>query len=270
VLGQASQVLPQIMLVLAGFLKVADQPAMDRPTLVAAWGSGAFMRAARPPLAAPAAAGVLREAQLTAIRRGLFVDHTDYLIQAYKFTGRVPNQRLEGLSTLVTMGALFKDFCAADTAAVRYTVWCQGEAKSFTRLSDVAANAYADGLAGLQMQMDEEYWADGAVLERSSNYNRGQVGGLRDVRLMVPPAARARVDAIVAGYAAWEDGLRMPNGDLPPVGNVPPLGAGDGGGPPPGTPSAVFPRSGYAALRGEGDQYMFVNFGVPSRGHQIR
>lgn len=295
-LGQTG-VISQIVLLLAGFHKVQQDFAFPLPmNATSAWASlwttAAFMWRQYPPLL-PSTDPMIQEAQFWNIVRGLLVDHTDYLIVSYVPSGRVPNQRFSGVTALTQVGYVFKDYVYAIDGAIRYTYAVNNQNVTLSTLVDIASNTYVQGTTGVSSIVSDECWPDGAILERSVNYNQGEVRGFLYMQPLMPSAAeQARLDAVVQQYRAWENGLKMPNGNIPAIGNSPPTGYApttffvrpelnvqNMTAP---TASVLFPYSGYAALRFRrtpssnsnvsivnNDEYMFMNYGLPSRGHQV-
>lgn len=185
----------------------------------------------------------------------------------------VPNQRLAGLKTLLTLSATYPNF--------RHT---------------------PELLAAFEINMDtvlaDNYLPDGGNLEQSFNYNHGEIAELQVILDFfgadLPPFAQ-RLRQRIAARRAMDDGLRTPLGGLPQVGNhsdFTSTGKDTWSSPtasetyrayrqaqgalaepvPQPYLSVGYPYSGYYAMRGGwkwDDPYLFLMAGRPQAGHAM-
>lgn len=185
----------------------------------------------------------------------------------------VPNQRLTGLKTLLTLALTYPEFRHAPALEIAFRV-------------------------NLDKVLDDNYLPDGGNLEQSFNYNHGELRELEVILGMfgseLPPFA-AKLQDRVQARRAMDDGLRTPLGGLPQVGNHSSFmatGKDIGSSPqaleryraycretgqlaepePQSYLSQGYPYSGYYAMRGGWGMtapYLFFMAGRPQSGHAM-
>lgn len=109
----------------------------------------------------------------------------------------LPNQRLHGLKSLLTLAITYPNFRHTPTVVA-----------AFEKNMDIL--------------LADNYLPDGGNLEQSFNYNHGELrdlAGILDVFGENPPPFAQRIRERIAARRAMDDGLRTPLGGLPQVGN---------------------------------------------------
>jgi hypothetical protein len=116
--------------------------------------------------------------QLAHIVYSLIVDHPYSMFARFENAGAVPNQRFEGLSALMQYPLLFPEFKTIQS--------------DLGPKVDVAMVDFAQG----------NFFADGAMLEQSFNYNTGDLGGIEDL------------NRLWQGTTPWPGILALQKGEL--------------------------------------------------------
>ena len=238
----------------------------DKPT---EW--GAILRPLGTPLAREQAAALPAD-QMADLAVSLVEHHAPKVVW-FVSGPSVPNQRLAGLKTLLTLAYTYPGFRHA-----------------------------ADLLAAFEIQMEavlaDNYLPDGGNLEQSFNYNHGELRELQTILDFFgddPPPFAQRIQQRIAARRAMDDGLRTPLGGLPQVGNhsdVTATGKDTWSSPeaiaayrayrqragalaepvPQAYLSKDYPFSGYYAMRGGwswDSPYLFFMAGRPQSGHAM-
>ncbi|MFM7023177.1 MAG: heparinase II/III family protein [Flavobacteriales bacterium] len=221
---------------------------------------------------------------LANVAAGLVLDNPGALLSAYRYAGKVPNQRFNGLYSLMMMCLAFPEFKAT-------------------------AITEAEVIAGLTDYMNTMCAKDGGFLEQSFNYNQTDAGKMKDLIDMATSAGRAKMPVITLisdGVVDFERllwALKTPLMAAPLVGNCAHSGATNvwtsttvsdtykktisassdalskqivnafnGKTPAPSFTSISFPYSGYYVQR-QGwtidDSYLFFMAGRAARGHKM-
>lgn len=133
---------------------------------------------------------------------GLVRDNPSILLTRYQYAGAVPNQRLNGITSILFIGSAFPEFKAC---------------ASFMPQASVALDDYLSTMM----------YPDGAMLEQSFNYNDGDAGelnGMNDIfntgKVSIPATVKTKIDLAVANYRRMTWALRTPHMVVPLVGNV--------------------------------------------------
>ncbi len=220
----------------------------------------------------PEQAAVLPADQMADIAISLIEHHAPKVIW-FVSGPSVPNQRLAGLKTLLTLAYTYPNFRHAPELLAAFA----------TNMDNVLA---------------DNYLPDGGNLEQSFNYNHGEIAELQVILDFfggdLPPFAQ-RLQQRIAARRAMDDGLRTPLGGLPQVGNHSDFTStgkdvwsspaalakyqayrqekGDLAQPvPQDCLSKGYPYSGYYVLRGSWDwtsPYLFFMAGRPQSGHAM-
>ncbi len=143
---------------------------------------------------APGAAGLVPAEELARVCLSLMADHSEALLLRYYKAGAVPNQRFTGLHAL---------YCAA---------FALNEFKGAPELlnqTDLALADYGNGM----------FYPDGAMLERSPNYNQGDARSIRELDDLLAGAAFtpgvSLLETKLALYDRTTAYMQRPLGDLP-------------------------------------------------------
>ena len=142
------------------------------------------------PLAAEATKLIPSE-HLARICLSLMTDYPEVLILFYSKPAAVPNQRLNGLNALITLASVLKEFKAAPALLSQ---------------TDEALTDFANGM----------FYPDGAMLERSPNYNFADAEAIRALNLSFGP--RRSLNSLMSKVALFE---RTSAFMLSPLGKLP-------------------------------------------------
>ncbi len=227
---------------------------------------------------------VISAKQLSNIAAELVGDNPDLLLSVYRYAGKVPNQRFNGLYSLMMLCFAFPEF--KSMAAVE-----------------------SETIAGLSDYMTTMCAKDGGFLEQSFNYNQSDATKMSDLVDLAASAGRSAMPVItlisngVDNFNRMLWALKSPLMAPPLVGNCAHSGATDvwtsttiastykktisassdilsqqivnafnGKSPAPSFTSIQFPYSGYYVQR-QGwtidDSYLFFMAGRPARGHKF-
>ncbi|MCX6180648.1 MAG: heparinase II/III family protein [Bacteroidetes bacterium] len=222
--------------------------------------------------------------QLSNIAAALVADNPDVLLSVYRYAGKVPNQRFNGLYSLMMMCVAFPEF--KSVAAVE-----------------------SETVAGLTDYMKTMCAKDGGFLEQSFNYNQTDAGKMSDLVDLAASAGRSSMPIVALLSNGVDDfyrllwALKTPLMAQPLVGNCAHSGAPNvwtsttvadtykktiaassdvlskqivnafnGKTPAPNFTSISFPYSGYYTQR-QGwkidDAYLFFMAGRAARGHKM-
>jgi hypothetical protein len=215
--------------------------------------------------------GAISPDDLAALVRSLTRDHPQLLLDAYYPPGGLPNQRLQGITALLTIAAMFPD------------------EPGMNEIARKAGEAMTEYLA-------TSFYADGGMLEQSLNYTVSQAERLREIGRMLrptpPPWLHLLADR-VRGFDRFMVGIATPLLELPIIGNnssnPPAAWTGDAvrtawferkrregpkiDGNDLAFASIAFPYSGYYVQRRDwkwDSPYLFFANARPARGHQSR
>jgi len=223
------------------------------------------------PLDKPAAADALRlfePEQLAAIVLSLTDDDPGFLLELYEKSRAPPNQRCQGLASLLMLVALFPEVQGMDAVGRRA----------------------GDGMVD---HMERSFHRDGGMMEQALNYNLTDAERLRQMGRMMRSSRPAWLSLLAERLSLFDRmlvALRTPAGELPVVGNntsnPPALWESaaarsawfekQGGRAPVVNPgrlgftSVAFPYSGYYVQRSGWDwasHYLFFMNARPAAGH---
>jgi hypothetical protein len=274
-----SSLIINVLSEIGGFLKFIDKKPLTVSDFDKTWKQGSnYFFSPEQPLNSDQIQQLLTESfspeVYSNIRKGLLVDHSKELIMVYKYRGKVPNQRMEGILALLMMSNVFnKKYCNDDITNYNYeyTLTDPDSTKTYTRrmtrLSDIVINIEKEAIDGLSLCLREQFWDDGPMLERSLNYNIGVILKLSEIRLYIEDSTTLNfMDEKITRYNDFLDGITTQNNIIPPFGNIGQQGMTRI----PGVVyknSVCYPMSGFSVLRNK-DLYLFMNYGILSRGHQ--
>ena len=262
---------------LGGFLKFIGKQRMSTSEFDSIWKIGStYFYTNEPPLDDNQIRQLLSESfspeVYSNIRKGMLVDHSKELIINYKYRGKVPNQRLEGLLALLMMSHMFKNYCDDDVTNYNYEYTVADENNNtyntrLTRLSEIVVNINMEANEGISMFLGDQFWDDGPMIESSLNYNIGGITKLKEIKRYADESINNTIDKIISKFNDFLDAITTQNNILPPIGNVSQQGTTRV----PGvvyTESVYFPLSGFSVLRNR-DLYLFMNYGILTRGHKV-
>jgi len=216
----------------------------------------------------PTATAAIPAGDLAAIALSLTDDHTPLLLDAYEEPGELPNQRLNGLTSLLLTTHLFPEISG---------------------MRDIERRAGAS----LMNYLEETFYEDGGMLEQSLNYNLGDLEKLRQLRLLMGSTGAEWLPMLtkrIRDFLLLLEAIRTPAQELPIIGNndsnPPPLWTSQtlrdkwfaakdlqnprGLRPTVAPGSCAFPYSGYYVQRRDAtwdSPYLFFMNARPATGH---
>jgi len=137
--------------------------------------------------------------QLMQIAAGMVRDNPAILLKNYKYAGRVPNQRFDGITSVMMIALVFPEFKDSPFNLSEAT-W--------------AINNYLEGMT----------YPDGGMLEQSFNYNDGDVGEMEAIRNLLTtakvslPDLETSLSIAIDNYYHLTWALRSPLMSLPIIG----------------------------------------------------
>jgi hypothetical protein len=142
----------------------------------------------------PEQAALIDPVAVAHIAKSIVVDHSTALLARYENPGAVPNQRREGISALLTASIVFSDFILVKESL-------------FGRSADAMKSVVLGSV-----------YPDGAYLERSFNYNQGDIDAMSEIRKLIQdvmPDFAQKIDQTQSRALRFRAAMSLPVGGLP-------------------------------------------------------